>query len=80
MLKPYRVFYEIYYNDNLTDYTTAVVLSEKPIESEVIDGPHKVVTTSIETDITMRELMDFKTDQVIQYLKERGITTCPMNF
>lgn len=80
MLKPYRVFYEIYYNDKLTDYTTAVILSEKPIESEVINGPHKVVTTSIETDITMKELMDLKSELVIQYLKERGITTCPMNF
>ena len=80
MLKAYRVFHEIYCNDSLIDYATEVVLAENPVESKVTNGPHKVVTTSIETDITMRELMDFKTELVIQYLKERGITTCPMNF
>lgn len=42
--------------------------------------PWKLVITSKETDISMRELMTFDTEKVIQYLKERGITTCPMNF
>ena len=80
MLKAYRVFHKIYYNDSLIDSATEVVLTENPIESKVTNGPYKVMTTSIETDITMRELMDLKTDLVIQYLKERDITACPMNF
>ena len=42
--------------------------------------PWKVVITSKETTITMEELMRHDTEDVIQYLKERGITTCPMNF
>jgi hypothetical protein len=42
--------------------------------------PWRVVITSEETTITMKELMSYNTDKVIQYLKERGITTCPMNF
>lgn len=33
-----------------------------------------------ERPITMRELQYEDADTVIQYLKERGITTCPMNF
>jgi hypothetical protein len=42
--------------------------------------PWKVVVTSEETTILMSRLMQFETEKVIQYLKERGITTCPMNF
>lgn len=42
--------------------------------------PWKLVITSKETDISMRELMTFDAEKVIQYLKERGITACPMNF
>lgn len=33
-----------------------------------------------ERRITMRDLQYEDADTVIQYLKERGITTCPMNF
>ena len=33
-----------------------------------------------EREITMRDLQYEAADTVIQYLKERGITTCPMNF
>lgn len=33
-----------------------------------------------ERQITMRELQNENVETVIQYLKERGITTCPMNF
>lgn len=40
----------------------------------------KFTITSAETTISMERLMKFKTEDVIQYLKERGITTCPMNF
>jgi hypothetical protein len=40
--------------------------------------PWKFVITSEETTISMQELMHFKTETVIQYLKERGITTCPI--
>lgn len=42
--------------------------------------PWKIVVTSKETAISMEELMRHNSDSVIQYLKERGITTCPMNF
>ncbi len=42
--------------------------------------PWKVVITSEETAISMEELMRHNSDSVIQYLKERGITACPMNF
>jgi hypothetical protein len=42
--------------------------------------PWKIVVTSEETTVSMERLMKFKTEDVIQYLKERGITTCPMNF
>ena len=42
--------------------------------------PWKIVVTSEETTISMERLMEFKTEDVIQYLKERGITACPMNF
>ena len=42
--------------------------------------PWKIVVASEETTISMARLMKFDTDKVIQYLKERGITTCPMNF
>ena len=42
--------------------------------------PWKIVITNEETIISMKRLMNFNTELVIQYLKERGITTCPMNF
>lgn len=42
--------------------------------------PWKIVITSEETTVSMERLMRFNTELVIQYLKERGITTCPMNF
>lgn len=42
--------------------------------------PWKFTITCRETTLTMKELMWFDTEKVIQYLKERGITTCPMNF
>lgn len=42
--------------------------------------PWKIIVTSEETTVSMERLMKFKTEDVIQYLKERGITTCPMNF
>ena len=33
------------------------------------------------TEATLQDVHDYSTaDQFIQYLKERGITTCPMNF
>ena len=40
----------------------------------------KFTVYSREIPITIKELMKFDTENVIQYLKERGITTCPMNF
>ena len=41
--------------------------------------PWKLVITSKETTVSMDRLMQFDSEDVIQYLKERGITTCPMN-
>lgn len=40
--------------------------------------PWKFTITSAETTISMERLMKFDTEDVIQYLKERGMTTCPM--
>ena len=42
--------------------------------------PWKLVVASKETTISMDRLMSFNSELVIQYLKERGITVCPMNF
>lgn len=38
----------------------------------------KLEFSSRKIDISMRELMSFNTDDVIKYLKERGITVCPI--
>lgn len=40
--------------------------------------PWKFVITSEETTISMERLMQFDTESVIQYLKERGMTACPI--
>lgn len=40
--------------------------------------PWKFTITCRETTVTMKQLMCFDTEKVIKYLKERGITTCPM--
>lgn len=40
--------------------------------------PWKLVIASKEIDISMQNLMSFDAEKVIQYLKERGITTCPI--
>ena len=39
---------------------------------------YKFYISSEETKIQMRELMKFNTEDVIQYIKERGMTTCPI--
>lgn len=40
--------------------------------------PWKLVITSEEINLSMQKLMSFDAEKVIQYLKERGITTCPI--
>ena len=40
--------------------------------------PWKLTITSKETTISMERLMQFNPEDVIQYLKERGVTTCPI--
>lgn len=75
MLKPYKVICESYYNDTLNSVDTVTILAENPVRSERRNGPWKVVTTYQETTITMAELMNQDAELVIQYLKERGITT-----
>lgn len=40
--------------------------------------PWKFAITSQETTVSMRDLMNYNTDTVIQYLKDRGMTACPI--
>lgn len=40
--------------------------------------PWKLTITSQERTISMEELMKHSADQCIQYLKERGMTACPI--
>ena len=40
--------------------------------------PWRFTITSHETTISMERLMQFDSEDVIKYLKERGITTCPL--
>lgn len=40
--------------------------------------PWKFVISSQETSLSMNELMKYNTEKVIQYLKERGMTACPI--
>lgn len=40
--------------------------------------PWKLTISCYETTLNMKELMNFNTDKVIQYLKERGMTACPI--
>lgn len=40
--------------------------------------PWKLTITSQEITISMEELMKYGADTVIQYLKERGMTACPI--
>lgn len=40
--------------------------------------PWKFVISSKETTISMERLMRFDTESVIKYLKERGMTACPI--
>ena len=52
-------------------------------EDEYYNFDHITLERRIEpwTDATLKDIHDYSTaDQFIQYLKERGITTCPMNF
>lgn len=41
--------------------------------------PWKLVITSEETTISMEQLMRFDAEKVISYLKERGMTACPIS-
>jgi hypothetical protein len=40
--------------------------------------PWRFVISCYETTLSMDELMKFETEDVIQYLKERGMNTCPL--
>ena len=40
--------------------------------------PWKFTITSEETSVSMNELMKYDTEKVIQYLKDRGMTYCPI--
>ena len=53
------------------------------LNEEIIDLDRHDVSDTIQkggTILGTARCMEFKTEDVIQYLKERGITTCPMNF
>ena len=82
MLKAYAVTYNIYHNNYIhsTETIKALLEDSTELEQEVIEGSFKLVTTFKETTMTMEELWRQDSELVIQYLKERGITTCPMNF
>ena len=65
--KPCIVTHE-YLSDSYEKYTKFDTLSYKDVCEEM-------------PDVSLNYIMDnFPADQCIQYLKERGITTCPMNF
>jgi hypothetical protein len=52
-------------------------------EDEYYNFDHITLERRVEpwTNATLKDIHDYSTaDQFIQYLKERGITTCPMNF
>ena len=40
--------------------------------------PWKFIITSQETTVSMRDLMNYGSETVIQYLKDRGMTACPI--
>lgn len=40
--------------------------------------PGRLVVESMKTDVSFDEIMGFDAENVIQYLQERGITTCPI--
>ena len=40
--------------------------------------PWRYVVSSRETTISMKDLMKFDSEKVIKYLKERGMTSCPI--
>ena len=65
--KPYIVTHWYTY-DSYEKYTHFNTLSYKTVYEEM-------------ENISLADIMkDFPADQCIKYLKERGITTCPMNF
>lgn len=82
MLKPYAVTYIIHHNNYVQNTETIKVLveEEQALKQEVIEGSFRMITTFTETTMTMEELWKQDSELVIQYLKERGITICPMNF
>ena len=82
MLKMYAVTYFIYHNNGMRQSETTKVLCEESeaLDKEVIVDSFKMITTFQKTTMTMEELWKQDSELVIQYLKERGITTCPMNF
>ena len=82
MLKPYAVTYTLYHNNYIQNTEAIKVLVEENQASkkEVVEGSFKMITTFTETTMTMEELWKQDSELVIQYLKERGIATCPMNF
>lgn len=52
-------------------------------EEEYYNFEHITLERRVEpwTNATLKDIHDYSSaDQFIQYLKERGITTCPMNF
>ena len=80
MLKMYKVTHFIYHNNGIQQCEATKVLCEESeaLDKEVIADSFKIITTFQKTTMTMEELWKQDAELVIQYLKERGMTTCPI--
>ena len=72
--KPYYSEYFGYITDGWEKLAPNNMLPEKDIESIRVDTRYELRKDSVK----MKDLMDYPADLVIMYLKERGITSCPM--
>ena len=75
-----RVYFE---NDPLGwDYTTEnwekVATHDGKIFEDEIKSIVVETTYTLYTEVSMKRLMEYPAPLVIEYLKERGITTCPL--
>lgn len=75
-----RVYFE---NDPLGwDYTTTdwnkIAVHDGKIFADEIKTIEVKTTYAIYPDVSMKNLFDYPAPLVVEYLKERGITTCPL--
>lgn len=71
-----------YYEDWGYGWTTAGFHSIAPngvlFERDIKDMTLKIEYAPCRESVSMKELLDYPADLVIEYLKERGITSCPL--